>query len=103
MESQRISRSDHETDPQCFLMDLSLRHAPKTTAPVPKEKAGYFHFAVSKTSEFCNVLRVGVGSDREVVRGKTADSEFSFYMVPATNSPRGCDSGLETAVRQGGT
>lgn len=48
------------------------------------------------------MLRVGVGSDREVVRGKTADSEFSFYVVPATNSPRGCDSGLETAVRQVG-
>lgn len=37
------------------------------------------------------------------VRGKTADSEFSFYVVlKVTNSPRGCDSGLETAVRQGG-
>ena len=75
----------------------------QTTAQVPREKAGYFHFSVSKTSGFCNVLSVGVGSDREVVRGKTADSEFSFHVVPATNSPRGCDSALETAVRQGGT
>lgn len=75
----------------------------QTTAQGPREKAGYFHFSVSKTSGFCNVLRVGVVSDREVVRGKTADSGFSFHVVPATDPPRGCDSGSETAVRQGET
>ena len=103
MESQRISPSDHRQIHRVFSNGSFFKTWSQTTAQGPREKAGYFHFSVSKTSGFCNVLRVGVVSDREVVRGKTADSGFSFHVVPATDPPRGCDSGSETAVCQGET